>query len=943
MTPWTFDPCLVWKPLTARHIKGILANLLPARLAGSKQLGKLGGWAATLPFYKQFSLVCLTRLPDQGVESSLFLLHGPKALILDGSSLSIHAANVVEDLNLPPELRANYLRFFCAFVRGENGLFRLLEDSASIQDPGSTAAHAGKNSKLLQLLAQIRTKLGPLTAEEPGDAKESRFAAIIVYGKEVFECAMLVESGGQVTMESDDGFGEGIPETVFPAAPTLCGLAGFLPELGQTLPGENVEKSLAAGASRHRSGESAPDRDTADRDITRLYVMVLLKHAISALGGDSLIDLFNAGAGVSGELHRFTRFVFSAWPVVAIESDLPFVEEMIAEILSARSSHGHVPVVAATSESDDGRVRLKVHEKRAIVALPLNIYRSVVDLERVAHEISTNEVAALIACQRLADLPEPLRRAVDLVLTLPGLDETHFAELFPQIFGGPLPARWRQGGEQWIRYLLPTDFHPAAKLGLKGLAAIRFLRERVNDRLTLVAPSNGPALKDLHGLVEAKQMAEDLITDIRDALKGCIPWSAVDRGMLLAGPPGTGKTSLALAVAKTAGVRFVSASAASWQSAGHLGDHLRAMRASFAEARRYAPAILFIDEMDSFGRRDDMRGENGQYHTQVVNALLELLQGVDEKEPVIVLAATNYADRVDPALRRAGRLDRTVPIPYPNVEALSSIFDYYLRNKAVVGEPARNIDSRALGELAFGLTGADVESFVRGAARRARKEGKALGQEHLLAEVTGKARHPDGAGRLTGSDMRQVAVHESGHALARLLTNDTSSRLSYVSIVPRGDGSLGFVASTPSSHQVMTRTRFHELIEVILAGRAAEELVFGAMGISGGAGGRSDSSDLAIATRLATDLVCRQAMGKSGSLVWLNQPGEEQRDEISAVLGERYSAILGKLGNYRNALEALADELVKHQELSGPEVEALVAPLTKRRGKRGTRNPGAGS
>ncbi len=146
--------------------------------------------------------------------------------------------------------------------------------------------------------------------------------------------------------------------------------------------------------------------------------------------------------------------------------------------------------------------------------------------------------------------------------------------------------------------------------------------------------------------------------------------------MLLVGPPGTGKTTLARAIAKEAELRFVVASASAWQSVGHLGDHLRAMRASFAEARRYAPSILFIDEIDTVGNRDRLSGHNAQYGIEVVNALLELISAQDPERPVIVIAASNAPERVDPALRRAGRLDQTIALPYPTVDALASIFNY---------------------------------------------------------------------------------------------------------------------------------------------------------------------------------------------------------------------------------------------------------------------------
>ena len=156
--------------------------------------------------------------------------------------------------------------------------------------------------------------------------------------------------------------------------------------------------------------------------------------------------------------------------------------------------------------------------------------------------------------------------------------------------------------------------------------------------------------------------------------------------MLLVGAPGTGKTSLARAIAKECDVKFVCGSAARWQSAGALDSHLRAMRADFDEARRYAPAILFIDELDSIGSRERLDSQHSTYQTDVINALLEQIQGIQSTETVIVIGATNYPDMVDPALRRSGRLDQVIEIPLPNIDGLEQIYKYYLRgSRARVG------------------------------------------------------------------------------------------------------------------------------------------------------------------------------------------------------------------------------------------------------------------
>jgi ATP-dependent Zn protease len=431
-------------------------------------------------------------------------------------------------------------------------------------------------------------------------------------------------------------------------------------------------------------------------------------------------------------------------------------------------------------------------------------------------------------------------------------------------------------------------------------------------------------MNDLHGLGEARQIAQDLIADIGAAQAEQIPWSAVDRGLLLIGAPGTGKTTLARAIAKECGVKFVVASAADWQSAGHLDAHLRAMRADFAEARRYAPAILFIDEIDSIGSREQVAGENALYHTEVINALLAEIQGIDSTGSVIVIGATNYVENVDPALRRAGRLDQVVEIPLPNIEGLEKIFGYYLsRYEAEGGVLGPDVDARSLAEMAFGLNAADVEFFVRGGARRARRASRPVAQVDLMAEVTRRPRRPDSAPLLTPDEMHRVAVHEAGHTVARLISSTGGADLAFASIVPRLDGSLGFTASVPANTRVLTRRTMLEQLETVLGGRAAEEVVFGADDIGAGAGGPASNSDLAVATRLATLIVCQSGLGDDGLLRWTTEPTPEQEDKIDDVIGEAYRSIRTRLQACRSLLDHVAAALEDKQELSGNELRLL--------------------
>jgi ATP-dependent Zn protease len=382
---------------------------------------------------------------------------------------------------------------------------------------------------------------------------------------------------------------------------------------------------------------------------------------------------------------------------------------------------------------------------------------------------------------------------------------------------------------------------------------------------------------------------------------------------------------LARAIAKECGIKFIVASAAEWQAAGALDAHLRAMRAHFTEARRFAPSILFLDEIDSIGSRENLSGPNSQYHTEVINSLLEQIQGIASHEPILVIGATNHLAKVDPALRRAGRLDQVVQIPLPNIASLVEIFRYYLTPHRSAGQVGTEVDERALAELAFGLTGADVEFFVRGTSRRARREQRGIAQTDLLAEVTRRPRRPDSAPRLGPDEMRRTAVHEAGHTLARLISSTKGEDISFVTIIPRLDGSLGFVASVPLDGTVETRRTMLEELETVLAGRAAEEVVYGADNVGMGAGGSSSRSDLAVATRLATLLVCQSGLGDDGALHWTESPTPGQERQIDSLLRRAYGGIVARIQSHRALFDRIVEALVAKQELSRAELKEMLA------------------
>jgi ATP-dependent Zn protease len=539
----------------------------------------------------------------------------------------------------------------------------------------------------------------------------------------------------------------------------------------------------------------------------------------------------------------------------------------------------------------------------------------------MAYDLSIQEVAAVIVCERFSLLPESLRNLVDIRLKLPNVDASVFEELFTRVIGQAPPADWRGTDDSWIKYLIPSDFEHPYRMKVDGKSALEYIRDQVRERLASIDPGEGVDLDQLYGLGEARQFAEDLIADIHAAMEGKIPWSRVDAGALFAGPPGTGKTTLARAIAKACGVKFIQASASTWMAnSEHLGNHIRNIRSTFSEARRYAPSILFIDEIDSIGNRERISDRNNDYMTAVVNAVLEQIQGVNPEAPVFVLGATNHEDAIDPALKRSGRLDRVIQIPRPNAESLRQIYRYYIRSETAASAVADAIDTGRIGGLSIGLTGADVARIVRGALRRARRDGRPLEERDLIAELTGKARVNEGTVVLTEEELERVAWHEAGHALAAGLSSTKGADIGFVTVIPRGDGALGFVARTPDERKnLLTRKDYIEWIELCLAGRAAEQLRYGESEVSGGASG-----DLQTATGIAVRMSSQLGLGPNQKLVWSESPTREGLQQAESMLGDAYDAILLKLTDKKASLEKLAAALMKKQELSGGEVREIV-------------------
>lgn len=537
---------------------------------------------------------------------------------------------------------------------------------------------------------------------------------------------------------------------------------------------------------------------------------------------------------------------------------------------------------------------------------------------RLSH--ATDEVASrlwqgisLLGVSYIPDrhLPADLLRAADLRLSLRPLDaesirlvahavtnDTSGITLAPEVCAS----------------LSPVTLRLARR---RGQSADDFLQraDRIaRQEMSLSSPDAGSSLDDLPGMEEAVVWGRDLARDLAAYGTGRLAWRDIDRGCLLVGPPGTGKTTFAKALAATCGVPLIHASYARWQSAreGHLGDLLSAMAQSFDEARKAAPCVMFIDELDGFHRRGE--GRHRDWWAAVIGGLLEHLDGIQGREGVVVVGATNQPDLIDPAILRPGRLDRTIVIPLPDRQALAAILRVHL-GAALAAE-----DLSPAAALAQGGTGADCEKWVRGARRRARNAGRAIKVADLLSEIRGDREE------VHASDRRLAAVHEAGHALLQALEHPGS--LQYVSI--REDRQSGGHTAARKATVATTEAWLGAHLREFLGGRAAEEVVLGQ--VTGGAGGPTHS-DLARATWLAVN--AETAMGLSQQpLLWrglwdgrelatllMKRPDLAQRAE--ARLTTAYKDACRLLRLHRPALDVLIEELLKREVLTGAEVEAI--------------------
>ena len=431
---------------------------------------------------------------------------------------------------------------------------------------------------------------------------------------------------------------------------------------------------------------------------------------------------------------------------------------------------------------------------------------------------------------------------------------------------------------------------------------------------------------DVAGADEEKQELQEVVDFLRDPQKFTRIGARIPHGLLLVGPPGTGKTLLARAVAGEADVQFLSISGSDFVEM-YVGVGASRVRDLFEQAKRMSPCIIFIDEIDAVGRkRGSGMGGGHDEKEQTLNQLLVEMDGFGRTEGVIVLAATNRPDILDPALLRPGRFDRQIHVGAPDAKGREAVLKVHAKDKCLDAD----VDLRSVALATSGFTGADLSHLLNEAAiLAARDDRPALSMADMNEAMMKITAGPEKRSRVRlERDQRITAIHEAGHAVA-MYRLETCDPVRHISIIPRGR-TLGTTWSTPKEDTAhMTRNEMYEHIVSLLAGRVAEALFVG--DISTGA-----SNDIERASKIARDMVARYGMSeKLGTVSYLDEEevfiGRDYQttksysekyagtidDEVKILMDKAYRQCEQILLENRERLEAVVEFLLEHENMTG--------------------------
>ena len=441
-----------------------------------------------------------------------------------------------------------------------------------------------------------------------------------------------------------------------------------------------------------------------------------------------------------------------------------------------------------------------------------------------------------------------------------------------------------------------------------------------------VKSSEGIKFSDVAGEDEAKESLAEIVDYLHDPSKYKEVGASMPKGILLVGPPGTGKTMLAKAVAGEANVSFFSMSGSEFVEM-FVGMGAAKVRDLFKQAKEKAPCIVFIDEIDAIGKKRDGNIGGNDEREQTLNQLLTEMDGFEENSGVIILAATNRPESLDPALTRPGRFDRRVPVELPDLKGREEILRVHAKKVKV----SQNIDFGKIARMASGASGAELANIVNEAALRAVRNGrKTVTQEDLEESIEVViAGYQKKNAILTDKEKMIVSYHEIGHALVAAKQSH-SAPVQKITIVPRTSGALGYTMQVDDeNHYLMSKEEIENKIATFTGGRAAEEIIFGS--VTTGA-----SNDIEQATKLARAMITRYGMSDDFGMVALETVNNQYLGgdaslacsaetqtlidkQVVELIKKEYEKAKNILTENRSKLDKLAQFLYEKETITGEE------------------------